>query len=109
LGFLKWRVEGMREREKPQPLRLYQKRTYVAMTVMTIYVKGKSKAAINRRLEAGEVVVGTEYRLSKETTWPLGEAIPDGTVVKVFSVLDAFGTPYAKSYGRWNAKRGRIQ
>jgi hypothetical protein len=78
------------------------------MPIRTVYVQAKSKADINRRLEAGETVLATEYNRWEVKKMPLGEMIPDGTVIKVFSQFDPFGTPYAKAYGNWNSKRGRV-
>jgi hypothetical protein len=95
------RLGQLQEERKPA-------REYRVMSVMTIYVQAKSKAEINRRLEEGHTVVGTEYKLRDERRIPLGEAVPDGTVIKVFRKYDPFGTPYAQAYGRWNAKAGRV-
>lgn len=72
-----------------------------------VYVQGKSKAEINRRLAAGETIVGTEHKLGSETKWPLSEMLPDGSIIKVFSKVVG-GSPYAKSYGRWNQKLRRV-
>jgi hypothetical protein len=77
------------------------------MTNMQVYVQGKSKAEINRRLEDGKVLVAVEHKLGNETKWPLN-TLPDGTLVKVWE-KEVNGSPYAKAYGRWNAKSGRLK
>lgn len=71
---------------------------------MTVYIKGKSKAAINRAIVAGDKVVGTEYNLGSVTHHTFNK-IPDGTVVKVYDKFVG-GSPFAKSYGQ--VKNGKI-
>lgn len=74
---------------------------------MQVYVKAKSKKEINRRLEAGETVVGVEHKLGDETIWPLTN-LPDGAVIKVWDKM-SMGSPYAHAYGNWNQRKGRVK
>jgi hypothetical protein len=78
------------------------------MTIKTIYVQAKSKAELNRRIEEGHTIVGVEHKMGTETRWPLGEAVPDGTVVKIWNRM-SMGSPYVMSYGRWDAKNWRVK
>jgi len=74
---------------------------------MTVYVQVKSKKELNKRLADGQTVVGTQHFMGSEVAWPLSEIMPDGTVIKCFTkVVD--GSPWAKSYGRWDAKNRRV-
>jgi len=72
--------------------------------MMTVYIKGKSKAAINRSLQAGEPVNAIQYDRCSVTTHKF-QNLPDGTVVKVFEKIIG-GSPYAKSYG--TVKNGKL-
>jgi len=74
-----------------------------------LYVQAKSKADINRRLEASEVLVGTEYKMLEETKYPLNTNLPTGTIIKVFDKTDGQGVPYAKAYGQWDAGLCRVR
>ena len=85
----------------------FNQRQYKAMVHIVIYVEAKSKAEINRRLQSGQTVVGVEHKMGQATTWPLSEMLPDGTLVKVWDKM-SFGSPVAKSYGRWDLKNRRV-
>jgi len=72
---------------------------------MDIYVKAKSKKAINERLANNEVVYGYNYSIfGGGGTYELNDSLPKGTVIKVYD-KEVGGTPYAKSYGVWNGKK----
>jgi hypothetical protein len=71
--------------------------------MITVYIKGNSKAAINRDLEAGKAITATEYSFGI-MTHDFAD-LPEGTCVKVYSKMIG-GNPYAKSYG--TVKKGRL-
>lgn len=64
---------------------------------MQVYVKSKSKKALNERLDLGEVVYCTEHKMLECFTHSIA-SLPDGTVVKIFDRYVS-GSPYAKAYG----------
>ena len=71
---------------------------------MEVYIQGKSKAEINRRLLAGEVVMAKEYTPTTVTLHRVNE-LREGTLVKVHkSVLHGEPTP-ATAYGVVRANR----
>lgn len=75
---------------------------------MKLYVQAKSKKAINERLAAGDQVLGVNHSMFGDGgTYDLANAA-DGTVVAVWEKLSG-GSPYAKAYGTWDAKKGRIK
>jgi len=80
----------------------------MAVVPITVYVKANSKAEINRKLAAGHRLVGVQYRMGDVVTWPLGDLLPDESVVKVFN-REVDGSPYAKAYGKWDQKKGRVK
>lgn len=72
---------------------------------MKIYVKAKSKADINRRLEQGEQIYGENYSMfGGAGIYRLDEDLERGTVIAVFSQM-SMGNPVAKSWGQWTGKR----
>jgi hypothetical protein len=74
---------------------------------MKLYVKAKSKKEINERLSAGDQVLGVNFSIFGDGgTYGL-ETVADGTVIAVFE-KEVSGSPYAKSYGTWNAKKQRV-
>lgn len=66
-------------------------------TPSQVYIHGDSKAAINRRLKAGDKLEALYYGLPYNDVFDV-EALRDGCVVKVFSKYVG-GNPYAKAYG----------
>jgi hypothetical protein len=75
---------------------------------MKLYVQGKSKKEINSRLEKGEAVYGENYSLfGGAGSYKLDDTLADGTAISVFEKLVG-GNPYAKAYGTWNIKKGRV-
>ena len=75
---------------------------------MKIYVEADSKAALNRRLAAGEVIQGRNYSMFAPATGPeragmhtLDATLASGTVIAIFSQMSG-GNPVAKSWGTWN-------
>ena len=63
----------------------------------TVYIQGKSKADINRRLLAGEEIMADEYTMLNVIEHRVNE-LRDGTIVKVYrGMVD--GNPYATAYG----------
>jgi hypothetical protein len=76
------------------------------VTMSKLYVRAKSKVELNQRLDAGVPVFGIEYHMGSENMRRL-DAMPDGTVISIYS--KTYGsTPVAKSYGKWNARKRRV-
>ncbi len=76
---------------------------------MKLYVKGKSKKEINERLAAGTPVYGTNHSaFGGGGDYRLDANLEDGTVISVFE-KEVSGSPYAKSYGTWDTKKGRVK
>jgi hypothetical protein len=72
-------------------------------------VRAKSKKAINDRLAAGELIFAESYSMFGGQSYTLGQDNPpDGTVIKVYDKVVA-GSPYAKAYGNWDSKKGRVK
>lgn len=77
---------------------------------MKIYVEADSKAALNRRLAAGEVIQGRNYSMFAPAQGPdragmhtLDATLASGTLIAVYSrIVD--GNPVGKSWGTWNGK-----
>lgn len=78
------------------------------MSIITLYVKGKSKKEINERLLNGEVVRGVHHTPWGETEHELGPNLSHGTVIKVYDKYVG-GSPYAKAYGNWDSKKLRVK
>ncbi len=77
------------------------------MTIETYYVKAKSKKALNERLLAGETIYATRYSMYDSTDVNL-QSVQNGDVIKIYDKLVS-GSPYAKAYGNWDAKKGRVK
>ncbi len=76
---------------------------------MKLYVRAKSKKAINERLEKGETVWGTNHSIfGGGGEYYLDGKLADGTVLAVYD-KEVGGSPYAKTYGTWNAKTRRVK
>jgi hypothetical protein len=72
---------------------------------MEIYIKAKSKKAINERLANNEVITGYNYSIfGGGGTYELNDSLQIGTVIKVYD-KEVNGTPYTKAYGMWNGKK----
>jgi len=72
---------------------------------MTLYVKAKSKKAINERLSEGRDVYGENYSFfAGAGIYKLDNQLASGTVIKVFEKYSG-GSPYAKAYGTWDGKK----
>lgn len=69
---------------------------------MTVYIRAKSKAEINR-LDPARVVFMKYDIFGGDRSGFLAE-LPAGTVVKVYEKT-MHGSPYAKAYGQWDGKR----
>ena len=74
---------------------------------MKIYVQGKSKADLRRRMANGEQLYGRNYSMfGGAGIYPLDETLPNGTLIAVFEkYMD--GNPISKSFGTW--KNGVIE
>lgn len=83
---------------------------------MKLYIRAKSKKEINERLAAGDQVIGVNHSaFGGGGTYDLTTA-PDGTTIAVWekTAPDFFGdgtdgSPVAKSYGTWDAKKLRVK
>jgi hypothetical protein len=80
------------------------------MTIRTVYVKATSKKTANEVLAGQEVggapLMCTEYSPTDMTTHRL-DSMPDGTVIKIYAKIIC-GSPFAKAYGNWSAKKQKI-
>ena len=78
------------------------------MSIQTVYVRAKSKKAINELLADGQTIWGKKYDIYGSDIYG-SESIqlhnmPKGTVVKVYEKV-ACGNPVAKSYGTWTGQK----
>ena len=73
------------------------------MSIQTVYVKAKSKKAINELLADGQTIWGKKYDMYGSESIQLHN-MPKGTVVKVYEKF-ACGNPVAKSYGTWTGQK----
>jgi len=73
---------------------------------MKIYVKGKSRAELKRRIEAGEKIYGRNYSwFGGAGIYALDENLPEGTLIALFTdYMD--GNPISRSFATW--KNGGI-
>jgi hypothetical protein len=76
------------------------------MSIKTVYVQGTKKAA-NERLVSGDSIECVNYTLGS-TSYCDMRTLAHGDVIKFWSKRDPWGAPVAKSYGNWNAKKGRV-
>ena len=68
---------------------------------MKVYVEAKSKAALIRRLAAGEEISGYNYSMfGGGGHYMLDDTLEDGTIIAIYSQM-AQGNPVAKSWGTW--------
>jgi hypothetical protein len=75
---------------------------------MTIYVKGKSKKALNELLAKSAILYGENFSaFGGGGYYQLNKDLPSGTVIKVYEKM-SMGSPYAKAYGTWNAEKNKI-
>lgn len=76
---------------------------------MKIYVQAKSKADINRRLQAGETFTGINFSMFGDGgTYNLDDKLPSGTIVAVYQKT-INGSPYAKAWGTWDANKNKLK
>lgn len=72
---------------------------------MKIYVKGKSKKAVNEALAKGEVIYGENFSFfGGAGHYRLDAELPVGTAVSIFDKYSG-GQPVAKSYGTWTGTK----
>lgn len=74
----------------------------------TLYVWGKSKAEVNRRLADANYVVAFHEIGVNSDRWFSAESLEDKDVIKIYEHL-AGGNPFVKSYGQWSKKLKRIK
>lgn len=77
---------------------------------MKIYVKGESRAEINRRLETGETIMGTEYNAFNPEGYMVNHYLQEcnsGTVVAIFKEY-SMDNPIAISWGTWNKDKNEL-
>jgi hypothetical protein len=76
--------------------------------MMTLYVKGKSKKALNEDILAGKAVYGENHSFfGNDSGMHKVQDCPTGTTIKVYEKY-AQGSPYAKAYGTWNKEKNKI-
>lgn len=76
---------------------------------MKLYVQAKSKADINRRLKAGETFTGWNYSMfGGGGEYELNSELQSGTIIAVYEKT-INGSPYAKSWGTWDANKNKLQ
>lgn len=77
------------------------------MPGLKLYVKAKSKADLNRRLAAGEVITGQDYSMfDNRGTLALDSNLAPGTVIAVYQKTFG-GDPYTRAWGTWDGKKVR--
>ena len=68
---------------------------------MKVYVEAQSKAALIRRLAAGEEISGFNYSMfGGGGQYMLDDTLEDGTIIAIYSQMSQ-GNPVAKSWGTW--------
>ena len=68
---------------------------------MKVYVEAQSKAALIRRLAAGEEITGLNYSMfGGGGYYKLDNTLEDGTIIAIYSQMSN-GNPVAKSWGTW--------
>jgi len=68
---------------------------------MKVYVEAQSKAALIRRLSAGEEITGLNYSMfGGGGYYKLDNTLEDGTIIAIYSQMSG-GNPVAKSWGTW--------
>jgi hypothetical protein len=68
---------------------------------MKVYVEAKSKAALIRRLKAGEEIYGYNYSMfGSGGSYCLDDNLENGTIIAIYSEM-SFGNPMGKSWGTW--------
>jgi len=76
---------------------------------MKLYVQAKSKADINRRLQAGETFTGINYSMfDGGGVYELNSELQSGTIVAVYEKT-INGSPYAKAWGTWDANKNKLK
>ena len=79
------------------------------MSIRTYYVKAKSKKAINEDLAAGKKVYAEDFSLFGNIGMELDlRKLNNGDVIKIYD-KEVGGSPYAKAYGNWDAKKQRVK
>jgi ribosomal protein L2 len=71
--------------------------------IATVYVHAKSKVDVNRRIITGEQITGMTNEM---VNVPDISKMPDGTVIKFWSIRDGDGIQIVKSYGQ--IKNGKV-
>ena len=75
---------------------------------MKIYVKAKSKKAVNESLENGEDIYGENMSFLSffggAGMYKLDENLEKGTVIAIYSQMSG-GSPVAKSWGTWTGSK----
>lgn len=74
--------------------------------IETYYVQGTKKAT-NQRIEDGLTILAVCHSMMNPHTKPLTE-LKHGDVIK-FWEKKVGGSPYAKAYGNWDSKKGRVK
>ena len=78
---------------------------------MKLYVKAKSKKAVNELLKSGAKVNGVEYNMFNPNgyaTYHTLNELPTGTTVAIFEKTSG-GSPVAKSWGTYNSDKNILK
>ena len=76
---------------------------------MKLYVKGKSKAQVNRDLKEGRSITGENFSFfGGAGIYNLDSKLETGTVISIFEKYSG-GCPVAKSYGTWDSIKKQLK
>lgn len=75
---------------------------------MKIYVQANSKKEVNNWLASGIHIYGYNYSMFEDAGWHDISNLNDGDVVAIFSKTTN-GSPVAKSWGSYDAKKNRLK
>ena len=72
---------------------------------MKLYVKSKSKKAINEAIANGDKVVGNNYSIFGDGgVYALDQGLPEGTIIALYT-KEEHGTPISRNWGVWDGKK----
>lgn len=76
---------------------------------MKLYVRAKSKKALNEVLAEGKAITGTNHSIFGDGgDYALDDKLADKTVIAIYDKTVG-GSPYAKTYGTWDAAKRRVK
>lgn len=84
---------------------VYSAPSFAEQLTMSIYIKAKSKADLNKRLDAGDSLLVTDYKPDGSTELRSLRCLPHGTVVRLRR--SSVRAPFA--YAKWDAIKQRVK